>query len=118
MALTSSQGLSVLTGAKKIAIKRSRSANSASRLDASTLALAHGSNRVYEDGLPDNGANGNTSGVITTVTADGFGTKPAAGSIVSIGGASVKCTESQYDDNVGELRTWSASFTSDYPPED
>ena len=109
-----SQGLSLISGAKKVSIKVARNSNSTPKLDASTLAIAHGGDRVYEDGLTDNGPSGSTTGTVVTVSAEGFGTKPAAGSTITAEGATCKCLESQYDDNVGELRGWSASYTSDF----
>lgn len=110
----SSQGLSLITGAKKVSIKVTRNSNATPKLDASTLSIAHGGDRVYEDGLTDKGPSGSTSGTVVTVSADGYGTKPATGSTITAEGVTVKCMESQYDDNVGELRGWSASYTSDF----
>lgn len=109
-----SQGLSLISGAKKVSIKVTRNANSKPKLDASTLDLPHGSDRVYEDGLTDKGPSGSTTGTVVTVSAEGLGTKPNAGSTITAEGAACKCMESQYDDNVGELRGWSASYTSDF----
>jgi hypothetical protein len=109
-----SQGLSLVGGAKKVSIKVTRNANSTPKLDSSTLELPHGSDRTYEDGLTDNGPSGSTTGTVVTVSAEGFGTKPASGSTITAEGATCKCMESQYDDNVGELRGWSASYTSDF----
>lgn len=112
---TSSQGLSLISGSKKVTIKVTRNANATPKLDASTLALLHGSDRVYEDGLTDNGASGSSTGSVVTVSADGYGTKPDTGSTILAEGVTVKCIDSTYDNNVGELKTWSASYTSDFP---
>lgn len=111
----SSQGFTAygVTGVRKCATKVARRASGdAGKLDASTLAIAHGGDRVYEDGLPDNGPGG--TGAIVTVTMEGLGTKPEVGSTITAEGATCKCTESTSDDNVGELAAWSASYTSDY----
>lgn len=110
----SSHGSPIISGAKKISIKVSRNANSTPKLDSSTLDLSNGSSRTYEDGLTDNGSSGASSGNIVTVSAEGLGTKPVAGDTINTEGATCKCMESSYDDNVGELRGWSASYTSDY----
>jgi hypothetical protein len=110
----SSQGLTLITGSKKLTIKVARNSNATPKLDASTLSIADGGDRVYEDGLTDNGPSGSTTGTVTTVSAEGFGTKPAPGATITVDGVEVKCTESQYDDNVGELRGWSASYTSEF----
>lgn len=112
---TSSQGFTAygVSGATKVTTKKSRTSSTSSKLDASTLALAHGSNRVYEDGLTDNGTSG-TGGVVT-VSMDGLGsTKPAVGSTITVEGKTCKCMESSFDNAVGELKKWSASYTSDY----
>lgn len=114
---TSSQGLSLISGARKISMKASRGAGGGggnNRLDASTLSLAHGSLRVYEDGLPDGGAQPGSNGVTVTVSADGIGSPPAVGATITAMGLTCKCTESSIESSVGELQAWSASYTSDY----
>lgn len=108
---TSSQGLDLITGATRISMKAT-STRAASKLDASTLDIAHGSDRVYEDGLNDLGPNG--TGVIVTVTASGLGTKPSVGDEISAMGQTCKCMESTEEASVGELQAWSASYTSDF----
>lgn len=114
---TSSQGISLIAGATKISIKGSRASNN--KLDSSTLALAHGSYRTYEDGLVDLGPSGSADGITYTATANGYGTPPGAGATLSYGGKTLYCTESSKDASVGELMAWSASYTSDYtPPEE
>lgn len=111
---TSSQGTTIVTGATKVTVKVTRNSSASTKLDASTLVLATGANRVYESGITDNGASGSASALVVTVTADGLGTKPTAGSIITAEGVSCKCMESTSDDSVGELKKWSASYTSDY----
>jgi hypothetical protein len=115
---TSSQGVTFpgVTGATKVTVKKSRNKTAKSRLDASTLALATGAERVYEDGLADNGAGG-TAGVITTATVEFLGTtKPVAGSVLTYGGTDLKCTESESSDAAGELKKGTATYTSDFVP--
>lgn len=115
MPLTSSQGLDLIAGATKISMKAKRPSPGENKLDASTLELADGSNRVYEDGLEDNGPYGN-GGVVVTVDASGYGTKPNTGDTVMAFGTTCYCVESSDDANVGELAGWSASYTSEYEP--
>ena len=113
---TSSQGFNAfgVSGATKVSVKVSRKADVTPQLDASTLSLAHGSTRVYENGMTDYGQNGNT-GAIVTVTIDGLGaTKPTKGTTITAEGVTCKCMDSTSDDAVGELKKWSASYTSDY----
>jgi hypothetical protein len=109
---TSSQGTNLVAGATKISIKASATRNT-SKLDSSTLSISHGGDRTYEDGLTDLGPNG--TGVIVTVSASGYGTKPAVGSTITALGETCKCMESSDEASVGELAAWSASYTSDYP---
>jgi len=109
---TSSQGITLITGATKISIKASASRSQNSKLDSSTLSIAHGGARTYEDALPDLGPSGD--GVIVTISANGYGDKPAVGSTVSAMGKTCKCMESSDEASVGELAGWSASYTSDY----
>lgn len=115
--LVSSQGVSFGSGnARKLTIKLSRSKPGDNKLDASTLAIAHGGNRVYEDGLPDNGPNGATNNGITVTAAVEFlgGSKPAAGSAASWGGVDLKCIDSELTDDTGALKQGVANYTSDY----
>ena len=91
---TSSQGTAIVTGATKVTIKVTRNSSASTKLDASTLSLTTGANRVYESGITDNGQSGSTSALVE--------------------GVSCKCMESTSDDSVGELKKWSASYTSDY----
>lgn len=108
---TSSQGINLIAGATKISIKSSATRNN-NKLDSSVLSIAHGGDRTYEDALPDLGPNG--TGVVVTVSANGYGTKPSVGDTITAGGQTCKCMESSDDENVGELKAWSASYTSDY----
>lgn len=85
------------------------------RLDASTLALVAGSDRVYVDGLPDPGA-GSVGGITTTITCSFLtASAPTAGSEYTIDGVAVKCTESEVEYAVGELVKGTATFVS-IPP--
>lgn len=82
------------------------------RLDASTLDLAAGSERVYVDGLPDAGA-GAVDGVTTTVTCQFFGpAAPTAGETATINGISCKCTSVEVEYAVGELVKGTATYVS------
>ena len=113
---TSSQGFNAfgVSGATKVSVKVSRKSDVTPQLDASTLSIAHGGTRVYENGLTDNGQNSN-SGTIVTVTIDGLGgTKPTKGTTITAEGVTCKCMDSTSDDSVGELKKWSANYTSDY----
>lgn len=85
--------------------------SSGNRLDASTLDLEPGSNRVYIDGLPDPGA-GAVGGITTTVTASFFGTPPTAGASYTINGVSCICTEVEVEYAVGELVKGTATYTN------
>lgn len=117
----SSQGNSPISGARKFSIKKTRSAGAtnSSKLDASTLALADGSDRVYEDGLADRGVTGTTGGITITATIEGVGgTKPAAGSTLTIAGEELVCSESTDDNNAGELKTWTANYVQPPPTEE
>jgi hypothetical protein len=85
--------------------------SSANRLDASTLALSVGSDRVYIDGLPDSGA-GAVSGSTTTITVSYFGAPPTAGDVITYDGADYKCTEAEQEYAVGELVKGTATYVS------
>lgn len=112
---TSSQGFTSfgVSGATKVSVKASRKSDVTPQLDNSTLSLAHGSARTYESGLTDYGQGGN-SGVVVTVTIEGYGTSPTKGSTITAEGATCKCMDVSDDDNVGELHKWTASYTNDY----
>lgn len=120
MPLTTSQGVSFpgVTGATKVTIKRSRGSAGNNKLDSSTLAIAHGGNRTYENGLTDNGPNGG-GGIVTTAAVEFLAsTKPAVGSIVSYDDVDLKCVDSELTDSVGELKKGTANYTSDYTPDE
>lgn len=86
--------------------------SSSNKLDASTLDLAVGSNRVYVDGLPDSGA-GAVNGVTTTITCSYLSDNaPSAGSTMSYGGQDFKCTEAEVEYAVGELVKGTATYVS------
>ena len=72
-------------GLTNVKISQSGQSPDQGRLDASTLDLAVGSDRVYVDGLPDAGS-GAVNGTTTTVTAQFFGAAPTAGIEVTISG--------------------------------
>ncbi len=113
---TSSQGFNAfgVSGATKVSVKATRKSDVTPQLDASTLSIANGGTRAYESGLTDNGQAGG-AGVIVTVTIEGLGaTKPTKGSTITAEGLTCKCMDSTGDDTVGELKKWSANYTSDY----
>lgn len=119
MPLTSSQGNAYgIPGATKVAIKTTRSSkpgDSKSKLDASTLEIATGGDRVYEDGLEDPGQTDSEDGIVTTATVDFLGEGPALGSVISFDGVDCKCTEREISNDAGELVKGTAMFTSDFP---
>ena len=93
---------------KRVGIDPTSSTN---RLDASTLDLAAGSDRVYIDGLPDSGA-GAVSGETVTITCSFFGAPPTAGDEITYEGAQYKCTEAEIEYAVGELVKGTATYVS------
>lgn len=117
MAVETSQGFDFagiggLTSAK---IKWSRPDPFGQQLENSTLALAVGATRTYENGLTDGGPA--TFGGITIVASlAGFGASgPAIGDEVTYDGAPMRCTEADSEDAVGELKKWTATFST-YTP--
>lgn len=113
---TSSQGFSSfgVSGATKVSVKVTRKSDVTPQLDNSTLALTHGASRTYENGLTDYGQNP-AAGAIVTVTIEGLGsTKPTKGSTITAEGVTCKCMDSTADDSVGELKKWTANYSSDY----
>jgi hypothetical protein len=115
--LTSSQGNAYgISGATKVTIKKTRASSASdNKLDASTLSLAHGSDRVYEDGLADNGPNGSANGgVIVTAAVEFLGSGPEAGDTATFGGVECKCIDSEITNEAGALVKGVANFTSDY----
>lgn len=114
----SSQGVSFggVAGVRKLTIKKSRSKPGDNKLDASTLAIPHGGNRVYEDGIPDNGPNGSANGGITVTAALEIlaASVPSTGSTVSRSGVTLKCMDSELTNDFGALKQGVANYTSDY----
>lgn len=80
------------------------------RLDASTLALAVGSDRVYVDGLPDAGAGGVDGESVTITCSFLTASAPTAGGDYTIDGGTYRCTESEVEYSVGELVKGTATF--------
>jgi len=86
--------------------------SSSNRLDASTLDLAVGSNRVYVNGLADSGA-GAVGGLMTTITCSFLtSAAPTAGDTYTIDGGEFRCTEAEVEYAVGELVKGTATFVS------
>lgn len=118
---TSSQGQTFpgITGPTNIKKKVSRAdpTSSNNRLDASTLALADGSSRVYVDGLPDAGSAA-VEGITTTVSVSFLSsTAPTAGDEVTYDGVALRCTEAEIEYAVGELVKGTATYVSIPPTE-
>jgi hypothetical protein len=118
MPLTSSQGNAYgIAGATKVTIKKARASNpSDNKLDASTLSIAHGGERVYEDGLVDNGPQGSTNGgIVTTVTVE-FMDEPtmSAGDTATFDGVTCKCVDVETTNEAGALVKGVANYTSDF----
>jgi hypothetical protein len=113
--LLSSQGQGFgISNAYKISIKSSRPSPSSSQLDASTLAIAHGGDRVYENGLFDPGPNGGTDGITVTASVSTWGDPPAKGDTKTFKGKLCKCTKSEIVNDSGKLREGMAEYTSDF----
>lgn len=114
MPLVSSQGVSFGGGnARKVTIKKSRPKPGDNKLDASTLAIPHGGDRVYEDGLVDNGPNGG-NGITITAAVEFMGSPAASGSTATWNGTSLKCIDSETTNDAGALVQGVANYTSDY----
>jgi hypothetical protein len=114
-AILSSQGQNFgIQNAYKISIKSSRPSPSSSGLDASTLAIPHGGDRVYEQGLFDPGPNGGTDGITVTATVNTWGDPPAKGDTKTFKGKTCKCTKSEIVNDSGKLREGLAEYTSDF----
>jgi len=116
MGFISSQGFDAfgLTSLKKASVKVSRVGNKVKKIDASTLDIPHGGERVYEDGLPDAGPTPGDDGIVVTLDVECFGVPPEEGDFVTVKGKVCRCMESTTDADVGVLAGGSASFTSDY----
>jgi hypothetical protein len=121
MSMTSSQGesfagISGLTNIK-VSKKTADPTDSSNRLDASTLELADGDDRVYVDGLPDAGSAA-VDGVEITVSVSFLSdTPPSAGDETEYGGQTLVCTESEVEYAVGELVKGTATYKTK-PPEE
>jgi hypothetical protein len=122
MSITPSQGFSFggISGltSVKVSANSADPTDSSNRLDASTLDLVTGSNRVYVDALPDPGASADDSGITTRVTCSFLSdSPPAIGEEVSYGGQTLICTETEVEYAVGELVKGTATFVTK-PPEE
>lgn len=80
------------------------------QLDASTLDLSTGSNKVYVDGLPDAGQGGFNGETVTITCSFLTATAPDAGENYTIDGLVYRCTEREVEHAVGELVKGTASF--------
>jgi hypothetical protein len=110
-------GISGLTSVK-VGANTADPTDSSNRLDASTLALAAGSDRVYVDGLPDPGASAGEDGITQRVTVAFLGSgAPSVGDTTSYGGQTLVCTESEVEYAVGELVKGTATFVTKPPDE-
>lgn len=118
MSVVTSQGISFggVAGLTKLTVKRTRRSGSAAKLDSSTLALAHGAERTYENGLTDNGPGGGDGIIVTAAVEFLSATKPTVGTTVDFGGVTLKCIDSELTDAVGELKKGTANYTNDFVP--
>lgn len=119
MPLVSSQGTNfgTVVGARKVTIKKSRASTNI-KLDASTLAIPHRGDRVYEDGLPDNGPSGSANGITVTAAVEFLGSGPGTGAMATWGGVELKCIDSEDTNEAGALKSGVANYTSDFPAEE
>jgi hypothetical protein len=109
-------GISGLTSVK-VGASTADPTDSSNRLDASTLDLEAGSDRVYVDGLPDPGASAGEGGITQRVTVAFLGEgAPIVGETTEYGGQTLVCTESEIEYAVGELVKGTATFVTK-PPE-
>lgn len=115
MPLVSSQGNAYgYPNATKVTIKKARP-SAGGKLDASTLSIPHLGDRVYEDGLPDNGPSGSAGGgIVVTVAVEFLESGPAVGATASFGGVTCKCIDSEITNEAGALVKGVANFTSDF----
>lgn len=105
-------GISGLTSVK-VSQSTADPTDSSNRLDASTLALAAGSNRVYVDGLPDPGQSADANGITTTVQVAFLSdTPPAIGDEHTYEGVDLVCTETEVEYAVGELVKGTATYVT------
>ena len=121
MSITSSQGQSFagISGLTNIKVSKKSidPTDSSNRLDASTLELDDGDDRVYVDGLPDSGAGAVDNLEITVSVSFLSDSPPNAGDEVSYGGQTLVCTESEVEYAVGELVKGTATYKTK-PPEE
>lgn len=114
---TPAQGASLSglgTGLTSVKVKKTGAdpTSSSNKLDASTLDLAAGSNRVYVDGLPDAGA-GSVEGITTTITAMYLGQSTfTAGDTANVMGTACRVTDVETEHAVGELVKTTVTFVS------
>lgn len=102
------------TGLTNVKIKRSGidPTGSSNQIDASTLQLEPGSDRVYVDGLPDPGS-GAVAGVSTTITCSFLSENPPqAGTQTLYAGKTYQYTEVEVEYNVGDLVKGTATLVS------
>jgi hypothetical protein len=121
MSLVSSQGNAYgIAGATKVTIKKARASSPGdNKLDASTLSIAHGGDRVYEDGLVDNGPQGSANGgIVVTVAVEFLGAPSmSAGETATFSGVVCKCIDVETTNEAGALVRGVANYTSDFPAE-
>jgi hypothetical protein len=102
----------------KVAENTADPTDSSNRLDASTLDLPAGSDRLYVDGLPDTGASAGEGGITIRVTCSFLGPfAPDVGDTTSYGGQTLVCTESEVEYAVGELVKGTATYVTKPPDE-
>jgi hypothetical protein len=110
-------GISGLTSIK-VSANGADPTDSSNRLDASTLDLSVGADRVYVDGLPDPGQGADENGVTTTVQVTFLSdSPPAIGDETTYDGVALICTETEVEYAVGELVKGSATYVTK-PPAD
>lgn len=110
-------GISGLTNVK-VAKKTADPTDSSNRLDASTLELLDGADRVYVDGLPDPGPGAVDGREITVSVSFLSDSPPSAGEEVSFEGETLVCTEAEVEYAVGELVKGTATYKLKPPEEE
>lgn len=94
----------------KIARKGIDTSAGSARLDASTLDLEVGADRVYVDGLPDAGSAAVNGQSVTITCSFLTASAPTAGNDYTIDGEVYRCTEAEVEYGVGELVKGTATF--------
>jgi hypothetical protein len=118
---TSSQGQTFngIDGLTSISVKKteSRSEKDASKkVDVSTLAIADGGNKVYDDAPVTDIPAGGASGAHVTVSVNFCSSAaPNVGDTTTQYGATLICIDVQQDWKVGEYITGSATYVSYVP---